>query len=92
MKYLKDKPVASLRDDQFLKLVMAEEEKLIELHLGDSITNYSGQNYVEEAKGLYCRVRFNPPQCEIAWGQPFLRLGTSSRLIERFSTFAGGKR
>ena len=57
MKYLKDKPVNSLRDEQFLKLFMAEEEKLLELDIGSKITNYSGQNYVDEAKGLYARVR-----------------------------------
>ena len=57
MKYLKDKPVNSLRDEQFLKLYMAEEEKLLELDIGSKITNYSGQNYVDEAKGLYARVR-----------------------------------
>ena len=59
MKYLKDKPVNSLRDEQFLKLYMAEEEKLLELDIGNKITNYSGQNYVDEAKGLYARVRLH---------------------------------
>ncbi|XP_043230112.1 transcription elongation factor SPT6-like isoform X3 [Amphibalanus amphitrite] len=59
MKYLKDKPVSSLRDEQFLKLYMAEEEKLLELDIGSKITNYSGQNYVDEAKGLYARDEFS---------------------------------
>ncbi|XP_037068025.1 LOW QUALITY PROTEIN: transcription elongation factor SPT6-like, partial [Pollicipes pollicipes] len=59
MKYMKDKPVSSLRDDQFLKLHMAEEEKLLVIDLGSKITNYAGQNYVDEAKGLYCRDEFS---------------------------------
>ena len=57
MKYLKDKPVKELCGDQFIKLVMAEEEKLLMIKFGDKITGLTGVNYVEEAKQLYYKVK-----------------------------------
>ncbi|XP_023245993.1 transcription elongation factor SPT6 isoform X2 [Copidosoma floridanum] len=59
MKYLKGKPVRDLVGDQFLKLVMAEEEKLIELSFSDNIEGSTTNNYVEQMKQLYVRDEFS---------------------------------
>ncbi|XP_078047458.1 transcription elongation factor SPT6 isoform X1 [Augochlora pura] len=59
MKYLKDKPVRDLVGDQFLNLVIAEEDKLITISLSDSIEGNTTSNYVDETKQLYYRDEFS---------------------------------
>ncbi|XP_012145851.2 transcription elongation factor SPT6 isoform X1 [Megachile rotundata] len=59
MKYLKDKPVRDLVGDQFLNLVIAEEDKLITITLSDSIEGNTTSNYVDETKQLYYRDEFS---------------------------------
>lgn len=59
MKYLKNKPVRDLTGDQFLKLAMAEEDKLIELQMSDVIEGHTSSNYVDEMKQLYYRDEFS---------------------------------
>ncbi|KAK0178826.1 hypothetical protein PV327_007674 [Microctonus hyperodae] len=59
MKYLKEKPVRDLSDDQYLKLAMAEEDKLIDIILSDCIEGNTSSNYVEEMKQLYIRDEFS---------------------------------
>ncbi|KOX79279.1 Transcription elongation factor SPT6 [Melipona quadrifasciata] len=59
MKYLKDKPVRDLVGDQFLNLVIAEEDKLIVITLSDSIKGNTSNNYVDEMKQLYYRDEFS---------------------------------
>lgn len=59
MKYLKDKPVRDLSGDQFLKLTIAENDKLIEIHLSDTFEGNTSSNYVDEMKQLYIRDEFS---------------------------------
>ncbi|XP_046421769.1 transcription elongation factor SPT6 [Neodiprion fabricii] len=59
MKYLKDKPVRDLVGDQFLKLSIAEEDKLVTISLSDSIEGNTSNNYVDEMKQLYYRDEFS---------------------------------
>ncbi|CAK9834481.1 Transcription elongation factor SPT6 [Anthophora retusa] len=59
MKYLKDKPVRDLVGEQFLNLVIAEEDKLITITLSDSIEGNTSNNYVDEMKQLYYRDEFS---------------------------------
>ena len=59
MKYLKDKPVRDLVGDQFLKLAMAEDEKLITMTFSDTIEGNTSSNYVDEMKQLYYRDEFS---------------------------------
>ncbi|XP_043269768.1 transcription elongation factor SPT6 isoform X2 [Venturia canescens] len=59
MKYLKDKPVRDLVGDQYLKLSMAEEDKLITITLSDAIEGNTSSNYVDEIKQLYYRDEFS---------------------------------
>lgn len=55
MKYLKDKPVRDLVGDQYLKLSMAQEDKLITISFSDQIEGNTTNNYVEQMKQLYYR-------------------------------------
>ncbi|XP_034935114.1 transcription elongation factor SPT6-like [Chelonus insularis] len=59
MKYLKDKPIREFQQDQFLKLAMAEEDKLITIILSDVIEGHTSNNYIEEIKQLYIRDEFS---------------------------------
>ncbi|KAJ8674975.1 hypothetical protein QAD02_010761 [Eretmocerus hayati] len=59
MKYLKDKPVRDLVGDQFLKLSIAEEEKLVNITFSDQIEGNTTNNYVEQMKQLYYRDEFS---------------------------------
>lgn len=60
MKYLKNKPVRDLIGDQFLKLCMAEDDKLITISLSEKIEgNTSSVSYLEEVKALYQRDEFS---------------------------------
>lgn len=59
MKYLKEKPVRELVNDQYLKLHMAEEDRLIEMVFLDTIEGNSNKDYLEEMKALYKRDEFS---------------------------------
>jgi len=56
MKYLKGKPVRDLCKDQFLKLAIAEEDKLIKITFNEQIEGVTSSSFVEEAKQLYSKV------------------------------------
>ncbi|XP_047991435.1 transcription elongation factor SPT6 [Leguminivora glycinivorella] len=58
MKYLKKKPVRDLTGDQFLRLTMAAEDKLLELTITENIEGNTGPNYLEELKNLYQKDEF----------------------------------
>ncbi|XP_001355099.4 transcription elongation factor SPT6 [Drosophila pseudoobscura] len=64
MKYVAKKPVGDLFGDQFIKLLMAEEEKLLEITFleefeGNANANGPPGDYVEEAKALYNLDQFS---------------------------------
>lgn len=59
MKYLKNKPVRELEGDQFLKLMMAEEDKLITITISDAIEGNTSSSYLEEVKQFYQRDEFS---------------------------------
>ncbi|XP_017879018.1 transcription elongation factor SPT6-like [Ceratina calcarata] len=59
MKYLKDKPVRDLVGDQFLKLFIAEQDKLINISFSDTIEGNTTLNYIDESKQLYYRDEFS---------------------------------
>ncbi|XP_034662685.1 transcription elongation factor SPT6-like [Drosophila subobscura] len=64
MKYVAKKPVGDLFGDQFIKLMMAEEEKLLEITFleafeGNAKANGPPGDYVEEAKALYNLDQFS---------------------------------
>lgn len=56
MKYMKKKPVRDLTGDQFLKLSIAAEDKLLELSISEQIEGNTGPSYLEELKALYQKV------------------------------------
>lgn len=56
MKYVKDKPVRDLTAEQFLKLSLAEEEKLITISFNENIEGSTTNSYIDEVKQLYIRV------------------------------------
>lgn len=59
MKYLKDKPVRDLQFDQFLKLTIAEEEKLLTITINGKIEGNTSSSYIDEVKQLYIRDEFS---------------------------------
>ncbi|XP_071876068.1 transcription elongation factor SPT6 isoform X1 [Bombus fervidus] len=59
LKYIKNKPVRDLVGDQFLKLIVAEEDKLITLSFSDMIEGNTSNNYIDEIKQLYYRDEFS---------------------------------
>ncbi|XP_030381643.1 transcription elongation factor SPT6 [Scaptodrosophila lebanonensis] len=64
MKYVSKKPVGDLYGDQYIKLMMAEEEKLLEVTILDTFEGNVNANgptgdYVEEAKNLYYLDQFS---------------------------------
>lgn len=59
MKYLKNKPVRDLRGDQFLKLCLAEENKLITLTISEAFEGNTSSSYLEEVKQFYQRDEFS---------------------------------
>lgn len=59
MKYLKNKPVRELEGDQFLKLAMAEDDKLITITISETIEGNSSSSYLEEVKQFYQRDEFS---------------------------------
>lgn len=56
MKYVRDKPVRDLTGEQFLKLSMAEEEKLLTITINENFEGNTSSSYIEEIKQLYIRV------------------------------------
>lgn len=62
-KYLKNKPVKELRDEQFLKMCIAEEEGLITMEISIDMKDVEGfgneQTYFEEIKQFYYRDEFS---------------------------------
>lgn len=58
LKYLKKKPVRDLTGDQFLKLTMASEDKLLELSISEQIEGNTSSSYLEELKQLYQKDEF----------------------------------
>lgn len=56
MKYLKGKPVRDLTGDIFLKLSIAESDKLITINISDNFNGITTSSYLEEAKQLYYKV------------------------------------
>lgn len=59
MKYVKNKPVRDLTGDQYLKLTIAERDKLLTITISDKIDGITSSSYIDEVKQLYYRVRFN---------------------------------
>ncbi|KFO25570.1 Transcription elongation factor SPT6 [Fukomys damarensis] len=62
-KYLKNKPVKELRDDQFLKMGLAEDEGLLTIDISidmKGVESYGNdQTYFEEIKQFYYRDEFS---------------------------------
>ncbi|XP_045772397.1 transcription elongation factor SPT6 [Maniola jurtina] len=58
MKYLKKKPVRDLSGDQFLKLTIAAEDRLLEIQISEQIEGNTSSNYLEELKQLYQKDEF----------------------------------
>lgn len=59
MKYLKGKPVRDLENEQFLKLMLAEEDKMLTVTFDEKLPGLASPSYVEEAKQLYYRDEFS---------------------------------
>ena len=57
MKYVKEKPVRDLTGDQYLKLTLAETDKMITITINERVDGITSSSYIEEAKQLYYRVR-----------------------------------
>ncbi|XP_041979251.1 transcription elongation factor SPT6 [Aricia agestis] len=58
MKYLKKKPVRDLTGDQFLKLTIAAEDRLLEIQISEQIEGNTSSSYLEELKQLYQKDEF----------------------------------
>ena len=59
MKYIKDKPVHDLHNEQFLKLRAGVDDKLVTLTFSDSIEGNRSGTYLDEMKQLYDRDEFS---------------------------------
>lgn len=59
MKYLTGKPVNDFQGEQFLRLIMAEEDKLITINISEIIEGNTCSNYLEEVKQFYQRDEFS---------------------------------
>lgn len=59
MKYLKNKPVGDLEYEQFLRLFMGEDDKIITLTISETIEGNTCSNYLEEVKQFYQRDEFS---------------------------------
>uniref|UniRef100_A0A1B0BJV8 Transcription elongation factor SPT6 n=1 Tax=Glossina palpalis gambiensis TaxID=67801 RepID=A0A1B0BJV8_9MUSC len=59
MKYLSNKPVREFVVDQFLRLVMAEDDKLLTITISDQIEGITTNSYITESKQLYQRDEFS---------------------------------
>lgn len=56
VKYLKEKPVRELIGVEFLKLHIAEEDKLVKISFDDDIDGVNSASCLEEMKVLYTKV------------------------------------
>lgn len=56
MKYLLRKPIRDLVKDDFLKLQMAEDDKLLTISFDEDVDGIGFLPYIEEVKQLYIRV------------------------------------
>jgi len=56
MKYLRRKPVRDLIKDDYLKLQMAEDDKLLTITFDEEVDGLGSLPYIEEVKQLYIRV------------------------------------
>lgn len=56
MKYIKGKPVRDLVGEQYLKLHIAQEDKLLTISINEHIDGLTSPSYLEEIKQLYYRV------------------------------------
>lgn len=72
MKYLKNKPVKDLVGDQFLKLVVAEQDELITITFSDTIEGIASNNYIDEIKQFLTKQ--DPTPTVQAWNA--LRIGS----------------
>jgi transcription elongation factor SPT6 len=59
MKYIKMKPVRELAGDQFLKLIIAEQDKLLTITIIEKFEGNTSNNYLEEIKQLYQKDEFS---------------------------------
>lgn len=60
LKYLRNKPVRDLVGEQFLKLCIAEEDKLLTISISEKIEgSTSNTSYLDEVKALYQRDEFS---------------------------------
>lgn len=59
MKYVKNKPVRDLANDQFLKLALAEEDQLLIITIDPNIAGNTSNSYIDEVKQLYIRDEFS---------------------------------
>ena len=54
MRYVKDKPIQTLKNDDWIKLIQAEEQKFLTIELANDIKGLGGNStYLEEAKDLF---------------------------------------
>lgn len=58
MKYIRRKPVKDLVRDDFLKLQMAEDDKLLTISFDEEVDGLGSLPYIEEVKQLYIRVSY----------------------------------
>jgi len=58
MKYVRRKPVRDLVKDDFLKLQMAEDDKLLTISFDEEVDGLGSLPYIEEVKQLYIRVSY----------------------------------
>jgi len=58
MKYIRRKPVRDLVRDDFLKLQMAEDDKLLTISFDEEVDGLGSLPYIEEVKQLYIRVSY----------------------------------
>lgn len=58
MKYIRRKPVRDLVRDDFLKLQMAEDDKLLTISFDEEVDGLGSLPYIEEVKQLYIRVNY----------------------------------
>ncbi|RZF40546.1 hypothetical protein LSTR_LSTR000425 [Laodelphax striatellus] len=59
IKYIKGKPVRDLVGDQFLKLFIAEDDKLLTVTIDEHIDGLTSSSFLEEVKQLYYRDEFS---------------------------------
>lgn len=58
MKYVRRKPVRDLVRDDFLKLQIAEDDKLLTVSFDEEVDGLGSLPYIEEVKQLYIRVSY----------------------------------